>query len=717
MVRNESGSGENLFQIVARLTGGSFRMDAEGLEEALGGMLEPLGSALGASEGKLYRLVSAESGFQCRESWSEAGNPASGGRFPDRFSIGDLPGFFAVLSRNEPILLDPDSPDPELGADGASFLKSLDSQLLVVTFVSGTLPEGFAGFRLPRGVPVSSADFSALRLLGDIIGGTLERRKLEIFQAESQERLNGILLSLEDGVWALDAQTDQLLFFNPACERILGETAVDLLSNPGLWFDLAHPEDRPKVAGWRKTVEESGDAEFQFRILRKDSQVRWLNVRLWYAYSVSGAPTRIDAIVSDITPQKEAARAIQEAREKEVVIAGKIQQALLIGQPPKGVVGAEIASLTIPSCGIDGDFCDFLFHDPRCFDVIIGDVMGKGLPAALVGAGTKSAFLRSLAQLSRSDRGGQLPAPSDLANQVHAQLTAQLLSLNLFITLTFARFDLVNRSLHFVDCGHTKTLLFRPKSGIVEYLEGENVPLGFFEGETYSQSTVPLEEGDILVFYSDGLTEAANPEGVMFGLENIEKTVRANHLHPADRIVGRLRQAVTDFSRAGRFDDDLTCIVVKIGSGTSGGGASSCSEADFPSHPDNLAKIRDFVLEQLGSGAGPGFSEEETNELVLAVDEAAANIILHAFKGRPEGLVRVQVWSFHDRAEVWLLYEGEPFVPPPIGEIVLDGKREGGFGLSIINQAVTSVVYDTLGERTQRVALTKIPGSGKVEEG
>ena len=91
--------------------------------------------------------------------------------------------------------------------------------------------------------------------------------------------------------------------------------------------------------------------------------------------------------------------ALAEARRREVEIGARIQQTLLFGQLPTDLNGVEVAALTIPSQQIDGDFYDFFQHTRQCLDVIVGDVMGKGVPAALFGAAIKSHFLRALSQL------------------------------------------------------------------------------------------------------------------------------------------------------------------------------------------------------------------------------------------------------------------------------------------------------------------------------
>ena len=122
-----------------------------------------------------------------------------------------------------------------------------------------------------------------------------------------------------------------------------------------------------------------------------------------------GTPKYLVGISEDITDRKRAQEELARAREQEVEIGFKIQQTLLLEQPPQDLPGVRAAALTIPSQRIDGDFYDFFNHRDTCLDVIVGDVMGKGIPAALLGAATKSHFLQALSRLISLSPPGRAP--------------------------------------------------------------------------------------------------------------------------------------------------------------------------------------------------------------------------------------------------------------------------------------------------------------------
>jgi len=133
---------------------------------------------------------------------------------------------------------------------------------------------------------------------------------------------------------------------------------------------------------------------------------------------------------------------LKKAREHEIYIASKIQRTLLLGEPPRDINGIQIAQLTIPSQKVDGDFYDFFKLDNQCFDLVVGDVMGKGIPAALLGAAIKSHFLRVLNELIRLTDKKEFPDPEKIISSVHSSMIDQLEDLETFVTLCYARFDM-----------------------------------------------------------------------------------------------------------------------------------------------------------------------------------------------------------------------------------------------------------------------------------
>ena len=417
--------------------------------------------------------------------------------------------------------------------------------------------------------------------------------------------------------------------------------------------------------------------------------LRYLHTIKVPVLGADGTPKYLVGISEDITDRKRAQEELARAREQEVEIGFKIQQTLLLEQPPQDLPGVRAAALTIPSQRIDGDFYDFFNHRDICLDVIVGDVMGKGIPAALLGAATKSHFLQALSRLISLSPPGVLPAPKDIVTLAHAEVARQLIELESFVTLCYARLNLVERRLELVDCGHTTTIHFQAASGTCRLLQGENMPLGVSESEIFEQMTVAVEPGDVLLFYSDGVTEARDVHGELFGIERLADCVqRHGHLEPRE-LIEQIRLEAVAFSSSERFGDDFTCVAVRIEERRL---PLLHAEIEISSDLKELARARAFVRE-VCTGLAPPPPEETIDQLELAMTEAASNVMRHAYGGRTDRSIQLVAEAFDDRIVLRLHHLGQSFDPATVRPPVFDGSQEGGFGMYIISQSVDEVRY------------------------
>jgi sigma-B regulation protein RsbU (phosphoserine phosphatase) len=418
------------------------------------------------------------------------------------------------------------------------------------------------------------------------------------------------------------------------------------------------------------------------------------------AFGIATLRTRLDRVraMEDIRllnaslEQRVAARTseIVAARAREVNIGIRIQNTLLLDPPPRDVAGLRVAALTIPSQQIDGDFYDFFEYRNRCFDVIVADVMGKGIPAALLGAATKISFTDALCHLLDVPRDGQPPAPSDIVERAHADIVRQLIDLESFVTLCYCRFDVAQQTVALVDCGHTGTIHLHHQTGLCDVLHGDNLPLGIREGETYHQIAMPFDAGDVFVVFSDGITEAANGDRELFGMDRLLECVRLNRELEPEALVDAIRTAVFTFHGSDRLSDDLTCVAIKVVDKRS---TRTRAELEIRSDLRELRRTREFVRAGCHDLAGSRLSEEQVAELELAVTEAASNVIEHAYADRGDRQIQLELEAFPDRIALRLYYLGDPFDPSKVPPPAFDGSRESGFGVYLIAQSVDDVRY------------------------
>lgn len=261
---------------------------------------------------------------------------------------------------------------------------------------------------------------------------------------------------------------------------------------------------------------------------------------------------------------KEINQDLAKARQQEVEFGAKIQQMLLLGPPCQNLRGAQAAARSVPSEQADGDFYDFFRHTDQCLDLVVGDVMGKGVAAALLGAATKSQLLHAMNRAMSAPAREGLPQPEAIVGLLHGEVTEQLIALENFVTLCYARFDLEKGRLDYVNCGHPRALHFQQRTGRCAVLQGENMPLGFSRTETYQQHSVPIEPGDLVFFYSDGITEVQDEKGEFFGETRLLKFVQARGRLDPEMLVEEIHRALIAFSNSEKFTDDLTCAAVQL---------------------------------------------------------------------------------------------------------------------------------------------------------
>src|SRR5215207_4766462 len=214
------------------------------------------------------------------------------------------------------------------------------------------------------------------------------------------------------------------------------------------------------------------------------------------------------------------ARAEQEMRERELIeqelrVARRTQEASLPKEVPT-LEGWEISPYYQPAREVGGDFYDFFDLEGGMVGVVVGDATGKGMPAALVAEATSN-MLRAVAQALGSS------SPSEVLARVNETLLARIPQ-NMFVTCVHAVLDPKRGNLRYANAGHDLPYL-RRNSGEVEELRARGMPLGLMPGMGYEQKETVLDVGEAALFYSDGLVEAHDPQGEMFGFPRLRELV------------------------------------------------------------------------------------------------------------------------------------------------------------------------------------------------
>ena len=240
-----------------------------------------------------------------------------------------------------------------------------------------------------------------------------------------------------------------------------------------------------------------------------------------------------------------------QEQEQEIGKAREIQEGLLPKRIPH-VRGLEIAGVWQPARAIGGDFYDVVKFSDRTVGVCIGDVVGKGISAALLMANLQASF-RAFTPDAIS--------PGTLVGKMNGVLCNNIAS-DKFVTFCYCTIDVAAGKLTYAGAGHWPPILLR-KSGEAIVLREGGPPLGIFPGGEYEDISVDLGSGDHVVFYTDGLTEATNSGGEEFGEKRTVELGGRNVRLGADALLNQYVREVTQFC-AGNFQDDLTMVVVSV---------------------------------------------------------------------------------------------------------------------------------------------------------
>lgn len=242
--------------------------------------------------------------------------------------------------------------------------------------------------------------------------------------------------------------------------------------------------------------------------------------------------------------------------KQSLAVAMEVQQHLLPASPPQ-IEGLDVAGKVIYCDETGGDYYDFLDLSelaPHYLRVAIGDVTGHGIAAALLMA-TARAILRS-----RVMQPGNL---AELMNHMNKRLTADT-PIGRFMTLFYIVINAHNRQAHWISAGHDPAITYTPDQDLFGELPGSDIPLGIDAAWNYNErGPETLAQGQILVLGTDGIWEARNPQGRMFGKDRLRDVIRQNANQSADHISHAITDALAGFRETHPQEDDVTLVVIK----------------------------------------------------------------------------------------------------------------------------------------------------------
>jgi sigma-B regulation protein RsbU (phosphoserine phosphatase) len=256
----------------------------------------------------------------------------------------------------------------------------------------------------------------------------------------------------------------------------------------------------------------------------------------------------------------------QEKREKnlallknaavthEMEIAKQIQLSLLPEAPPL-LSGIQIATLSVPAEHVGGDYYDFFVSDDRFIDVVIADVSGHSVGSALIMVETRSVLRAQIKTTSM---------PGEILSNLNSLLMNDLSRAELFISMFYVKYDTVTQWLSYSSAGHNNPLLYKITDGRCQTLDAEGMIIGVKDDVTFEVKSEILDPGDILLLYTDGVTEAQDLNGEMFGMDRLATLLESVHDDPLQNIIDVIYRSVVSFSGSNRLSDDVSLVAMRV---------------------------------------------------------------------------------------------------------------------------------------------------------
>lgn len=381
----------------------------------------------------------------------------------------------------------------------------------------------------------------------------------------------------------------------------------------------------------------------------------------------------------------------QQRMEEQLALAAKAQQRLLPRDPGE-TVGLSVAYLSQYCSETGGDYVDVIpSPSAHACSFAVGDVSGHGLGAAMIMIDVRA---RLRAQLESGSPWSSAQVLSVLNSVLYRETAAEE-----FVTLFLGTVDTRIGSLRYASAGHEPPLVFRARESQWVELASTGAPLGLMRNLVFSNGCVRIEPGDILLFLTDGITEACDLSGAFFGTDKLRALVEENRNASAEEILEALARATIQHTAGGAFHDDVTFLVVKVDDVALCEADSLEVPSEAPTYSAQFASTRDDKEAQLAKIAkvvGDVYANRDVNDVVISLEEALTNAVRHGNGEDPGKLVRVDVWALPERVTICVRDEGRGFA---IADVVVAHASESslakasGRGLVLMANLMDRVIY------------------------
>jgi sigma-B regulation protein RsbU (phosphoserine phosphatase) len=393
------------------------------------------------------------------------------------------------------------------------------------------------------------------------------------------------------------------------------------------------------------------------------------------------------AIAGHIGAQLENAMLHKEAVERtrletEMDIARQVQTAILPQTLPH-VDGLDIYATSIPAFEVGGDFFDVIDRSKDSLVFALGDVTGKGMPAALL-------MSMSHTIIKAASRNMPFTHPHQVLDRLNHDMATDFTKVGMFTTVMLGLLDCKTGSLHISNAGQSP-IYYLPVDKEPVLLEAQDIPVGILDTYKYSTQSIQLTPGDIFIAASDGFPESRNSAGDMYGYERMKALLASKRGECAKEIAESLLADVNTFCGRQPQEDDRTIVIIEF----QGNSMKNLHGAETLTVPANFKDIRvacDHLRTLLArNNAAP----EDINLCELALQELLTNLVEHAYEDNPSGKITVTLTYQPDQLHIATKDSGTPAIVN-LSVVAMPEPHElaeGGYGLAIIQSVMDEVKH------------------------
>jgi serine phosphatase RsbU (regulator of sigma subunit)/anti-sigma regulatory factor (Ser/Thr protein kinase) len=446
--------------------------------------------------------------------------------------------------------------------------------------------------------------------------------------------------------------------------------------------------------------------DYRRRFERERAERDRLDKTVWQLDVANRSITEFNLKLNLTVEEKD--RALQEAQQKlqsayttlnqELKMAQIIQEGMLPSKLPE-FLNLVSSGIYIPAGQVGGDLYDLLITPTQKIAVLIFDVSGHGISAALISVMAKMLFAYCVDHITR---------PSDIFTEVNRRLCESIRTEH-FITAFLGILDPVDNSMVFSRAGHTRPLWYSHRKKTVQLLDAKSPVLGAFGNAKYTEDKVRLEESDKVLFYTDGLTEASNSEKQLFGTRRLEATVLKYGMLPLDEFLQKILAEQNEFRMGSALKDDISLLGIQTKNPQdylreSGFAPEEKYEVLFLHTEPEIKSICAIILKSMDSH---GWSDQNIKRVRICLHEIIKNALIHGNKRNPAKRVILPYQVTAEKVAVGVIDEGTGFnhsvaPDPTLPENVL---KPGGRGLYILRHYMDTVEFNQAGNR---IKITKV---------